>query len=199
MRRQVSQSPDPALYEDKVKRLKALVKLWQNDHIDLLFGDETGFNLSSNVPYAWQPVGEQIGIRSKRKHVLNVFGLMSADNRLRFYPSEETINSDFIIRCLDDFAAHITRPSVIVWDKAPWHTSNEVMARRSTWEEKGLFIFFLPPYSPHLNKEETLWRKVKYEWLKPQHYRSKNTLKKAVINILSAFGTQYKINFSMNY
>ena len=29
------------------------------------------------------------------------------------------------------------------------------------WQKRGLFIFFLPPYSPHLNLAETWWRKIK--------------------------------------
>ena len=34
---------------------------------------------------------------------------------------------------------------------------------QSAWEERGLFVWFLPTYSPHLNIAEILWRKLKYE------------------------------------
>ena len=63
------------------------------------------------------------------------------------------------------------------------------------WEEKGFYIFFLPTYSPHLNKIEILWRKMKYKWLKPQDYLSFESLTKAIKEILSSLGTEYKINF----
>jgi len=175
------------------------VKLWQNGHIDLLYGDETGFNLHSNVPYGWQPIGEQWAIPTKRKQVLNVFGLMDLNNRLRFYPTGEIITSELIVKWLDDFVKTLDRLTVIVWDNAPWHTAQLVQDKRQQWEEQGLYLFYLPPYSPHLNCEETLWRMVKHRWLKPQHYRSATALKRAVMNILQEFGTQYKINFSMNY
>ncbi|MEY8685153.1 transposase [Bacteroides sp. AN502(2024)] len=33
--------------------------------------------------------------------------------------------------------------------------------RKSIWEAKGLFLFFLPTYSLNLNIAETLWRILK--------------------------------------
>ncbi|MDR2691740.1 MAG: transposase [Dysgonamonadaceae bacterium] len=30
--------------------------------------------------------------------------------------------------------------------------------RRPVREQRGLFLFYIPPYSPHLNISETLWR-----------------------------------------
>ncbi|MDQ3633153.1 MAG: transposase [Acidobacteriota bacterium] len=33
------------------------------------------------------------------------------------------------------------------------------------WQTRGLYIFYLPTYSSHLNIAETVWRKLKYEWL----------------------------------
>ena len=32
--------------------------------------------------------------------------------------------------------------------------------KRREWKHKGLHLLFLPPYSPHLNRIETLWRQV---------------------------------------
>ena len=44
------------------------------------------------------------------------------------------------------------------------------------WQKRGLFIFFLPPYSQHLNIAETIWRKLKKEWLEPEDYFEKDSL-----------------------
>ena len=180
-----------------------MVKLYEAGHIDLLFADETGFSLKPYIPYGWQPIGVQTSIPTSRTHVINIFGLMSIDNRLRFYPTKDNIDSEFIIKCLDDYANKIAAedspPSVIIWDNASWHKSQMVLDKREEWEQKGLYLFFQPTYSPHLNKAETLWRMVKYKWLKPQDYKSTKTLKKAVMRILTQFGSKYSINFSMNY
>jgi len=43
---------------------------------------------------------------------------------------------------------------------------------------------------------ETLWRKLKYEWLRPEDYADEETLWLAVWLALSAVGTGLNINFS---
>ena len=72
-------------------------------------------------------------------------------------------NADFIIQCIDDFVSKIEKPTVIILDNAPIHRAHKMLAKRKEWENKDLFVFFLPRYSPHLNRIETLWRKVKYD------------------------------------
>lgn len=46
---------------------------------------------------------------------------------------------------------------------------------------------------------ETLWRFIKYQWLKVRDYTNLNNLKQAIRNILRKFGTEYRIEFKMNY
>ncbi|TAE31706.1 MAG: transposase, partial [Candidatus Kapaibacterium sp.] len=62
--------------------------------------------------------------------------------------------------------------------------------------ERGLFIFFLPPYSPHLNIAETLWRKLKKEWLSREDYLSKGTLFYAVNRCMANVGGCLSIKFT---
>ena len=59
-----------------------------------------------------------------------------------------------------------------------------------------MYIFYLPTYRPHRNKIETLWRKIKYEWLRPEAYATFQTLKTAVWHILDRVGRQYTIRFT---
>ena len=83
---------------------------------------------------------------------------------------------------------------MIVLDNARVHTKavKECMA---VWEGLGLYVFFLPTYSPQLNIADILWRKLKYEWLQPDHYRDKETLHKNVKRLLNEVGNQMKIAF----
>lgn len=67
------------------------------------------------------------------------------------------------------------------------------------WAKKELYIIFLPPYSPHLNLIETLWRKMKREWLKPEDYESEATLKNAICTIIKNYDHDYTIDFSEEY
>ena len=81
-------------------------------------------------------------------------------------------------------------------DNAPIHTAKKIHARRKFWEARGLFLFYLPPYSPHLNIIETLWRKLKYEWLRPEDYASEQHLFYATSLALASVGNALIINFS---
>ncbi|WP_338813108.1 transposase [Bernardetia sp. Wsw4-3y2] len=61
---------------------------------------------------------------------------------------------------------------------------------------KGLHIFYLPPYSPHLNIIERLWKEIKEGWIKPSDYTTANDLFYGVNRICEAIGKELKINFS---
>jgi len=191
--------PDQELYNKKLKALKSLLKVEQIGWIDLLFGDETGFNLEPNIPYGWLEEGKQTSISSEHKHVGNVFGLLSINGNGSMHWCKKNINSKFIIKCLDQLAAKIHKPTVVVLDNASWHKSEEIKLKLPQWQKKNLFIFYLPPYSPQLNLIEIFWRKIKYEWLEPKDYILPLTLKNAVLNIFENYGTLFQINFSKNF
>ncbi|WP_291598695.1 transposase [Bacteroides sp.] len=53
----------------------------------------------------------------------------------------------------------------MVLDNASVHRNKKIKELRSLWEQRGLFIFYLPPYSPQLNIAETLWRILKGKWI----------------------------------
>jgi transposase len=137
-----------------------------------------------------------LSIDSRRTKRLNVLGIMNRQNTLHAYVSEQTINSDVIIACIDTFFAVVERPTVIVVDRASIHTSNAIFEKREEWKERGLTIFELPTYSPELNLIEILWRFIKYEWLEIDAYSSWQSLVSSVERILKEFGDNYVINFA---
>ena len=155
--------------------------------------------MTPSIPYGWQPIGEQWSIRSSKTKVTNIFGLMTRQGNVRVYASAENIDSIYVIECIDDFVKTIQKLTVLVLDNAPWHRAKRVLDMEQQWQEKGLFLFFLPPYSPHLNLIETLWRKIKYEWLRPKDYESAKTLKEAIFYIIRNFDNEFSINFSKNF
>jgi len=101
-----------------------------------------------------------------------------------------------VVDCLEQWiAGKSDKPRVLVLDNARIHRSRLVQSKLAEWEEKDFYIFNLPPYSPHLNIIEILWRRMKYEWLKPEDYASFEKLTEAIKEILSQLGTEYKIKF----
>lgn len=172
--------------------------LFLGGYIDLRFADETAFSLRPNIPYGWIKKGEQRGISSQKGGNLNVFGLMNLIGELTSYQSTQSVNSQTIIEWLNDFASTLKKATFVVLDNAPWHVSAAIKEQIKDWEEQGLYIFHLPPYSPHLNPIETLWRKMKLEWLEPADFQSKETLHSAVNNILKNYNNEdFDIDFEV--
>lgn len=113
--------------------------------------------------------------------------------------TEKSIDSQFVIASISRWAAGLNRPTVLVLDNAPVHRSKLFKAALDTWQAQGLYVFFLPAYSPHLNQIETLWRKMKYEWLETVAYVSYESLKTAVTRLLTDFGVTHTIKFAQKY
>jgi transposase len=96
----------------------------------------------------------------------------------------------------EKFSFDIRHTTFVVPDNALIHKTKAVRERIPFWRKRGLFLFFLPPYSPHLNIAETLWRKLKKEWLDPQDYLTKDDLVYALNQCLADMGKGQMIKFS---
>jgi len=187
---------DKGLVHQRRQQLTRLCNLAQQGRIDLYFTDESSFSTRPSIPYGWLPIGQQASIRSDRPLAYNVLGFLSLHtNHLASYLSTKSANSEFMIRCFDDFVSNITKPTVVILDQASYHRSKLFKQRAKMWQQKGLFLVYLPPYCPQLNAIEILWRFMKYRWLKPRHYLNKDTLKNAIQQILAQYGQQYVIQW----
>jgi len=121
---------------------------------------------------------------------------MNLQGELTTYQTTQSVNSQTLIEWIDEYATTIKKSTVIILDNAPWHISQVVEDKIKEWADKGLYIFYLPPYSPHLNLIEILWRKIKLEWLKPEDYQCKETLHIRINHILKNYNNEgFKINF----
>lgn len=180
----------------KAECLGELERLSKSGLIDLYYGDESRVSLDPCVPYGWQFAGEEVFMPAAKGAGLNCFGLLTRANTLLFETTRQRITSRFIIEQFERLSFSIKKMTVVVLDNAGVHTSQQVQERRPFWRGRGLFIFYLPPYSPHLNIVETLWRKLKYEWLQPADYATTDGLFYRVKQALAAVGTSLKIRFS---
>ena len=180
----------------KVECLGELELLSKSGMIDLYYGDESRVSMEPCVPYGWQFAGEEVFMPSAKGAGLNCFALLTRVNDLLFATTRQRVTSQFIIEQFERLSFSIRKTTVVVLDNAGVHTSRQVQERRPFWQRRGLFIFYLPPYSPHLNLAETLWRKLKYEWLQPADYATADRLFYRVRQALAAVGTSLKIRFS---
>jgi transposase len=71
-------------------------------------------------------------------------------------------------------------PRVVVLDNAGLHTKAARLARRELMAS-GIYLYFLPAYSPELNEIEPVFRQVKYQEMPVRSYTSRAGLREAVV------------------
>lgn len=148
------------------------------------------------MPYGWQAKDEQVAINACSGKQLNCLGLLSVDNQFIYQTTTQTITAEYMVTFLDTFSWTIQKPTVLVFDNAPIHQARKIKERLPYWQDRGLYIFYLPPYSPHLNRIERVWKELKARYLKPDDYLTFDTLRYATVQALNNLGIQWKINFS---
>ncbi len=185
--------------EEEFERGKAEIDDYRSRHadgeIDLYFFDESSFSMTPVVPYAWQERGETIEVPSSKGGSIRTLGFMSPEGDLEPYRVRGTVNSEVVGMVVDDLAAKITRPCVVVPDDASIHTSELIEEKRERWAEQGVTLHYLPPYRPELNLIERLWEEIKYRWLPLEAYRSFSNLKACLDDVLSRIGDDLVLSF----
>ena len=162
----------------------------------LFYSDESHVCSEGYVPYGWQFGDEEVFIPSQKGFRMNCWGLISRDNECHWATTSCTITAAFVREKLDALSFTVVRPTVIVLDNASVHTAGIIPKSRTTWEQRGLYLFFLPPYCPHLNIAETLWRHLKGGWLVPEDYATDDGLAYALNRCLANVGKSLKIKFN---
>ena len=148
------------------------------------------------MPYGWQFKDENVFIPSEKSARLNIFGMITRGNQYKGFMTQESINADKVSDFLDKMSFQVRKRTFVVLDNATVHRNAKLKELRSIWESRGLFLFFLPPYSPELNLAETLWRILKGKWIRPMDYVSNDTLFYSANRALAAVGISLFVNYS---
>lgn len=181
--------------QSALNKLRATCADPKND-FDLVYFDQSGFTLTPSVPYAWQKIGETIEIESAHSPRLSVLGFLNLRGPFQSFIFEGAVDTQITIECIDAFCRRMKKPTLLVLDNAPIHHSADFDERKEQWEDNGLYLLFLPPYSPELNLIEILWRKIKYEWLPLNAYSSFKDLYDSLTEVLKEVGAKYRITFA---
>jgi len=196
LRRRVKGQENPEVAALKREILSELERLAQQQQIDLYYADEAAVSLEPCVPYAWQFPDEAVAMPSSPGKGVNCFAMLTRDNRVLVETTRGSISAEFILEQIERFSLRLQRLTVVVVDNAGIHRARVIKEQIQVWQQRGLFLFYLPRYSPHLNIVETLWRKLKYEWLTPSDYETRDTLSYGVRQALKAVGESLFIQFS---
>ena len=127
---------------------------------------------------------------------LNVLGFLNI-NKSKLFASTtyDSVDTEVVIEVFNLFVNQLTKDTIVVIDNAPTHTSKKFKEQMKIWKEKGLIIFFLPPYSPQLNPIEQLWKFMKYYWIELDAYKSVEKMKNYVEKVIIGYGDKYEIIF----
>jgi DDE superfamily endonuclease len=80
-----------------------------------------------------------------------------------------------LVGCLEQLADP-ERPTVVVLDNASFHRAHEVREALPRLRRLGLYLYYLPPYSPELNAIERLFRALKHHGLPERSYATFDAL-----------------------
>ncbi len=181
------------------QELESLKELEDKGLIELYFCDESGFNLTPCLPYAWQKKGQTICLPAAKAGSYNVLGIMGGNNTLYAYGFQGSINSQVAIACMDEFAVQGEQkaaclPAYVIIDNAPIHNSQAFRAKENQWVKQGITIKRIPAYCPELNLIEILWRKIKYDWIPFDAYQTLDKLIHEVEQVIRDVGKRFVIN-----
>lgn len=170
--------------------------------IDLWYLDESGFAPTLPTSYTWARTGVRALVwdeppQGRRLNVLGALAVAGAAPGLVWTSPPGKLDSaaflDFVWRevaTLPEPPARLprgyrrARPCVIVLDNYSVHRSAAVKAALADLARVGVSFYYLPPYSPELNRIEELWRHVKHEELPVRSYRTLDALRTAVTDAL---------------
>ncbi len=158
--------------------------------LNVVYFDEAGFSLKGVVPYGWQPIGERYETPVTGAHGSNLqtLGFQGQDGETHMYVHKGYVNSEMVISIFDDYCQTLEGPTVVVLDNASVHKSAAFQARLEDWAERGLYIYYLPPYSPELNAIERFWKKLKYQLLPAEAWARFSGLLETLTKTLNEFG-----------
>jgi len=160
----------------------------------IAYVDEAGFDPTQPNRSAWTPVGEVHAIVAGRGKRLNVLAALLSTNELFSVKRWRSTTALLFVGFLGLLLAHVGRPLRVILDNASIHKAKEIQEMLEILKSEGLELYFLPPYSPELNRIEKYWHKMKYELMEFKH-RTSETLETAVDKVLSGFGNEYQFTF----
>ena len=131
----------------------------------------------------WAPLGSTsvVEVTGKRFSV-NMISAFSAPGEFRFMVHEGGVTAVVFRVFLSSLMLGAREPVLLVLDGHPIHKAR--LVQDFVKAQKGrLKLFYLPPYSPHLNPDEQVWAHVKRSVSK-RLVQSKDEMKRLAIGAL---------------
>lgn len=157
--------------------------------------DEAGFCLYSPVSYSYSRIGEQKRLEQvpTRGNRISILGLWQPDKTFEYALAQGGFDGESYIQVMDWIAQKAARTleqtgrlTVVAQDNCSIHKRDIVRQNWQRWQDQGLLLFFLPPYSPQMNRIEAQWRQLKAHEIAGQMFEDEYDLAMAVIEGMQA-------------
>ncbi|KFZ43696.1 IS630 family transposase [Anoxybacillus sp. KU2-6(11)] len=148
----------------------------------LLYVDETHVRAYQALRTTWAEVGNQKQVPSYGHHAhVSIFGAVDVQQGDVVFHRASSANAETFLDFLRLLKKkYADRFIVLVLDNARIHHANMVQAFLQR-EEGGAFHFiFLPPYSPHLNPIERLWKWLKDDVIANVLHKDQNDIAQSI-------------------
>lgn len=164
---------------------------------ELFYFDESGFSPNPPVQYGWSPVGHSRAVEPQaHRERVNVLGALRHDGALIWTAQQRPTSRDDVISFFDQIAAQQHEvPRIVLLDNAAIHKGDVMEKKRRAWAKQGFHLYYLPPYSPELNRIEILWKQAKYFWRSFKGLKGTDLLDE-VQALMDGFGSRFTINFA---
>lgn len=149
----------------------------------IYFADEAGIRSDYHTGTTWAPIGETPVVTvTGRRFSFNMISAVSPRGEIRFMIHEGSVNAPVFKEFLKRLMVGATKPVFVVVDGHSIHKAKLIKDYVNSLNG-NLKLFYLPPYSPHLNPDEQVWAHVKRQVSK-QFVQSKDDMKKLAIGAL---------------
>lgn len=162
-----------------------------------MFLDEAAFGVTPPLRRAWTPphTTHAVTATAHGGRCTVIGALEPQSGRLQHTVVTGAAHGEAIVAFLDRLAAEAPgHLRCVVLDNASIHTCQAVQAREPLWLAQGLWLRFLPPYSPELNPIEILWKHAKPFWRRFVRWEPAR-LNEEVDGLLQRYGTDFQISF----
>lgn len=177
--------------------IKGLHRRALDGQCELLYFDESGFSPNPPVQSGWSRIGQSRCVEPQgHRQRVNVLGVLRQDGQLRWETQQRPTVRDDVIAFFDRLSEQPhSVPRIVVIDNARIHKGDIMERKRRQWARHGLYLYYLPPYSPELNRIEILWKQAKYFWRRFVSLKGIDLVHE-VNSIMNRFGSEFTINFA---
>lgn len=129
----------------------------------IFFADEASVRTVYHAGTTWAPVGQTPVVTGTGKtRSISMVSAVSPRGELLFDVQQAGIKKEEFLEFCKKLITEAGRPVYLIVDNSQVHRS-KILKEFVQQSDGMLTVFFLPPYSPHLNPDEWVWKNVKHD------------------------------------